>query len=142
MVFALGTARRMLPLVRRVVGDLLQAQRALAQLQPEKAALDRRRRTLDWPARSRRYQLREEIDAHEEDRLEALAELEAVLGLTLLDQETGRLGFPTLVNDRRAFFSWQPDEEGIDYWHFEGEKSRRLVPRSWMAAEPRPVHQS
>ncbi len=140
-VFALGTVRRMLPLVRRVVRDLLQARRILAQLQPEKAVLDRQRRSLAWPERSRRYQLREEIASQEELQQEAWAELEVVLGLVLLDPENGRVGFPTVINDRRAFFSWQPDEETVEHWHFDGETHRRQIPSAWSAAvDVRPVH--
>ena len=36
----------------------------LAALLPEQARLDREKNTLAWPARSRRYQLREEIASH------------------------------------------------------------------------------
>jgi hypothetical protein len=139
-VFALATAQRMLPLVRRVVRDILQSGQALARLQPEKAVLDRQRRTLAWPERARRYQLRDEIAVHEETQLDAVAELEGVLGVVLLDTETGRVGFPTIINDRRAFFSWEPGEDGVLYWHFASDETRRLIPASWSAAdEVRPV---
>jgi hypothetical protein len=139
--FSLVVARRMLPLVRRVVSDFLQAGQALARLHPEKDHLDRQRRTLAWPGRARRYQLREEIDALEQRRQDALIELEALLGVTLLDADVGRIGFPTTINDRRAFFSWQPGDESLAYWHFAGESTRRLIPSGWTAAaDVRPVH--
>jgi hypothetical protein len=141
-VFALGTARRMLPLVRHVVHDLVQARQVLARLQPEKATLDRQRRNLAWPERSRRYQLDEEIAVYEERLQDALAELEGVLGVVLLDADSGRVGFPTKINERQAFFSWQPSEEGLQYWHFAGDGTRRQIPTSWSAAvDVRPVRQ-
>jgi hypothetical protein len=132
---SLATARRMLPLVRRIVGDLLNARRRLAQLLPEQTRLDRLRRTLAWPERARRYQLREEVADQEQYLQDALAELE-VLGLALLEPAEGRVGFPAAVNDRRAFFLWQAGEETVRGWQFVGEFVSRPIPAAWLEAEP------
>jgi hypothetical protein len=129
-ILTLGVARRMLPLVRRVVNDLLHARANLTRLQPEQDRLHRQRRDLAWPERARRYQLREEIASHERELQQATAELTA-LGVALLDPAGGRVGFPTLVNDRRAFFSWKPGEEGLTHWQYAGESTLRLIPASW-----------
>src|SRR5437660_828817 len=96
-IFDLAGARRMLPLVRRIVGDVVCQQHELARLHPEQAQLDRERRTLPWPDRSRRYQLRDEIAALEAQLPLTLIELKE-LGVTLLDASTGRVGFVTAVN--------------------------------------------
>ena len=77
-----------------------------------------------------KYQVREEVAELERLLQEALAELE-VLGVILIDAE-GSIGFPTLVNDRKAFFSWRPGEEGIRSWHFAGESVCRPIPNSWL----------
>ena len=45
---------------------------------------------------------------------EARTELDD-LGVALVDGEAGQVGFPTIVNNRRAFFSWRADDEGIDF---------------------------
>jgi hypothetical protein len=129
----LGTARRMLPLVQRIVEDVLACQHGLAVLRPEQDGLDRSRRTLSWPKRARRYALREEIGELEQKHQQSLTELSA-LGVLLLSPDEGRIGFPTLVNNRQAFFSWQPGEEGVHHWHFEGETIRRTVPQAWLKA--------
>jgi hypothetical protein len=130
------TARRMLPLVRRIVDEIRSLHRRVGEMMLEKAILDKRRRSLAWPDRSRRYRLGEEIAAAECGLEEARAEL-ADLGLTLQDADDGRVGFPTRVNDRPAFFSWQPSEETVQFWHFAEEAVRRPVPLSWTsAAEP------
>src|SRR5262249_28406016 len=126
----------MLPLARRVVDDILTQRHRLAELLPEQDRLDRARRTLAWPDRLRRYNLREEIAGAEHHLLDALAELE-VLGLELVSAEEGRLGFPTIVDDRAAFFSWVPGEEDITYWHFAGERARRRIPASWSKSAER-----
>ncbi|HEX5272214.1 MAG TPA: DUF2203 family protein, partial [Gemmataceae bacterium] len=98
-VLTWAAANRMLPLVRRVVADVLDCQRRLALMHPEKDRLDRHRNDLSWPERARRYHLDEDIASDERALRAAFAELEA-LGVALLDVETGRVGFPTKVNKR------------------------------------------
>ncbi|HLJ91762.1 MAG TPA: DUF2203 family protein [Gemmataceae bacterium] len=131
--FNLATARRMLPLVQRIVSDVVSCRRLLIQIRPEQARLDRQRRTLAWPERSRRYQIQEEVSDADRRLQEAMAEL-AGLSIVLLDPEGGRIGFPTVVNNRQAFFSWQLGEEGITQWHFPEDDVRRPIPASWAKA--------
>jgi hypothetical protein len=126
----------MLPLIRRIVADLLHHRQHLARMNAEKGHLDRNRRSLDWPARSRRYQLQEEIAGADGDLRATLTELEG-LGVVLVDREAGQVGFPTFVNDRPACFSWRPGEEGLRYWHFADDAARHEIPVSWTRAEPR-----
>src|SRR5438046_2919765 len=78
------TARRMLPLVKHIIDDILGSRRALDRLQPEQDRLDRHRRELDWPGRQRRYQVREEVAAAEHSLQHALGELQG-LSVALLD---------------------------------------------------------
>jgi hypothetical protein len=127
----LATAQRMLPLVRRVVSDLLEANQQLAQLVPEQERLERQRRTLAWPQRQRRYQVGEEVAQWERALQDALAELE-VLGVTLLNPAEGRVGFPTMVNKRRAYFALRPGQESLRFWQFAGDTVLRPVPASWI----------
>jgi hypothetical protein len=131
VVLSLKTVQKMLPLVARIVDDLLDGQRALVRLHPEAEILDRRKRTLDWPSRQRRYRLKEEIAHIENGLLAARDELE-MLGVVLLDPESGRVGFPTIVNNRKAFFSWQQGENGLHSWHFEEETQCRPIPPAWL----------
>jgi hypothetical protein len=131
VVLSLETVQRMLPLVQRIVDDFLVSQQVRLRLEPEEQLLDRRKRTLDWPGRQRRYRLKDEV-AHAEGRMAAAVEELEMLGVVLLDGEIGRVGFPTMVNNRRAFFSWQPGEDGLRSWHFEGETQCRPIPPAWM----------
>lgn len=135
-VLSWTTATRMLGLVRSIVHDVLEAQQRIVQLQPEKTRLDRRRHSLAWPERSRRYQLEEEISRAERICEEAEAELDS-LGVALLGNPDGQVGFPTLVNDRRAFFSWRPGEATVQFWHFAGEGARRPIPAQWIKSDLR-----
>jgi hypothetical protein len=129
-VLNLGTARKMVPLVAHIVGEILDLHHRLRVLEPEQARLDSQRRTLDWPARSRRYQVRDEL-AHLESKLKAAREELEHLGVTLFDPAKGRVGLPTKVNGHRAFFSWMPGDEGLRFWHFVGEPTRRAIPANW-----------
>ena len=131
VVLTWDTACRMLPLVRHIVGDIVSRWQHLAQVQLEKERLDRHKRTLTWPERSRRYQLQEETAAGEKHLHEALTELQG-LGVALFSPAQGLIGFPTRVNERPAFFSWQPGEESLQFWHFEEGSERLPIPVHWM----------
>lgn len=131
IVFELPAAQRMLPLVRRIGDDILEANRALARLLPELDVLDRKRRHLEWPHRRRRYQLQEEVVLQEARLEDALAELE-VLGVLLLDPLEARLGFPTVVNNRRAYIVWRPGEMELRQWQFAGEATLHPIPANWL----------
>jgi hypothetical protein len=129
-------SRAMLPLVGRIARDIMAHHERLAQLRPELAHLERHRHTLDWPQRRRRYHLEEEVLALEKSLRSVIGELEA-LGVALLDPATGLVGFPTRVNDRSAYFSWKPGEEGLLTWNYAGDLVRRSVPEEWTQT-PRP----
>jgi hypothetical protein len=130
VVLTWTTSHRMLPLVQRIIGDILRHRQSLTGLLPEKTRLDKHRRALAWPERARRYQLQEEIAGLEHCLAEELAELD-VLGVALVDPEHGQVGFPTLVNNRKAYFSWRPGDSDLTSWHFAGENMRRPVPSTW-----------
>ncbi len=125
-----GASSAMLPLVGRVALDVQRHHQRLARLRPELARLERARLKLAWPQRSRRYQLQEEIVVAQAEFRTAVAELER-LGVALLDAGSGLVGFPTVVDDRRAFFSWQPGEESLGYWNFADDTERRPVQSDW-----------
>jgi hypothetical protein len=126
----LETACKMLTLVQRIVEDIVTSHQELTRLVPEQDRLDRHKRDLSWPERQRRYRVQEQIAAHERMLEEAGAEL-AGLGVCLLDAPAGQVAFPTVVNNRKAFFSWIRGEDGVHFWHYPGETNRRPVPASW-----------
>lgn len=125
-----GASQAMLPLVGRIVADIVAHHVRLMQLQPELQRLDQQRRILTWPQRSRRYAIQDELVSLDRALQENLAEL-TVLGVVLLDGSMGLIGFPTMVNDRKAFFSWKPGEASLDFWNFADEMVRHPVPESW-----------
>jgi hypothetical protein len=130
-VLSLTTVKKMLPLVQRVVEEIRNCQIALETLQAQEDALNRKKRTLAWPERQRRYRLQEEHARVENDLLAAREELD-VLGVMLLDLDLGRVGFPTMVNNRKAFFSWRLGEDNLHSWHFAEETQCRPIPPAWL----------
>ena len=125
----LPTARRMLPLVQRIVTDIVLDAEELDKYTFEQEGLDRNKTDLSWPERQRRYTLQGEV-ARLQTRLdEERRELDA-LGAVLVNRMQGHIGFPTVVHGRPAYFSWQLGEESVNYWHFDGESTRRPIPPS------------
>jgi hypothetical protein len=136
IVLDLPTVRRMLPLVRQIIADLLETQKSVTGLLWEQEGLDRNRSTLTWPERRRRYFLQDEVSRLEQRRKETVGELKG-LGVAVVDAAQGRVGFPTIVNTKPAYFSWQSGEEEVGFWHFAGdEERRRPIPVSWAKEAP------
>jgi hypothetical protein len=125
-----GAARNMLPLIRRIVRDIQECHKLYAQLLKEKTLLDGLRSKLSWRERKRRYDTQEDMLNLERQIADARGELDH-LGVVLLSESEGEVGFPTLVNDCRAFFVWHPSEETLEFWQFAGESIRRTIPIAW-----------
>jgi len=133
VVFDLTTARRMLPLVSRIVQDIQASRLAITALQPEQDRLDRHRRDLSWPERQRRYVVQEEIASAERHLHETLTELRR-LGLALLPEHEDEVGFPTELNGRKAYYLWRGGESDVANWNYAGETIRRTIPPEWVEA--------
>jgi hypothetical protein len=131
----LPTARQMLPLVRSIVRDIVDYRSQLSKLHPEQESLEKHRRELAWQERERRYHIDEEIKAAESAFKLAIAELKG-LGLALVDGDRGRVSFPTRINGREAVFTWQPDEDNVQYWNYDDEDLRRPIPNEWIPGTP------
>jgi hypothetical protein len=131
-------AKAMLPLVGRIADDLMTVTKRLDARRIERACLDDTRRGLTWPQRRRRYLLDEEIDKALSELRQIYQELEG-LGVEVLLPESGLVGFPTLVNQRRAYFSWKPGETDLTFWQYAGDLNRREIPADWIANPPRKI---
>lgn len=136
IVLDLPTVRKMLPLVRHIIAELLEVEQKAGSLLWEQEGLERNRRDLSWPERQRKYSLQDEISRLEHRRRDIIAEAKE-LGIQVLDIAHGRVGFPTIVNTRPAYFSWQIGEEDVNFWHFAGDDDRRrTIPVSWTKETP------
>jgi len=135
-LFELPTVLKMLPLVRQVASDLNTTRDELRKLHVEGDRLDRQRHDLSWPERRRRYSVHDSINDAERRVRSLVNELEN-LGVVVIDVSTAQLGFPTIVNNKLAFFSWLPGEESVGHWHYDDDFSRRRpVPEAWYKPLP------
>jgi|ERR1051325_3229955 hypothetical protein len=131
VVLSLTTVYKMLPLVQQIASDIVQGHKTIVRLLPEEEVLDRKRHSLDWPERKRRYEIKEELAKADKELEVAHAELRD-LGLVVLNELEGGIGFPTMVNNRRAFFSWRLGETSLQHWCFADEDAERPIPASWL----------
>lgn len=131
----LPTTRRMLPLVQRIVSDIVRDHGELNRFAFEQEGLDRDKRNLNWTERQRRYTLQGEVTRLQSRLEEERKELDR-LGAVLVSPTVGQVAFPTVINDQEAYFSWQLGEDGVLYWHFDGEATRRPIPPQWNDASP------
>lgn len=115
-LFTVDHANRTLPLVRRIVEDVVREhqrwQETISELDviavearsdvpdPRMVALERRAQ-----------QIAREIDAFQ-------AELES-LGIQLKDRRIGLIDFPSEMDGRRVLLCWRLDEPTVQYWHDE-----------------------
>jgi len=108
-LFTQQEAERALPLVRRIVADILETGRALRDL-PE-----------GDPA----------IPGHQDAMEALLLELDE-MGCYFKDWsfDVGLVDFPAVIDDQTVFLCWRSDESGLSWYHavLEGYAGRRPLP--------------
>jgi hypothetical protein len=129
-IMTLENAETMLPLASRVAEDLKVISSRVRLLRSEKNFYDKKKKKLNWKERRRAYEVTDELYFSELTLENITVELKAI-GVEPLIPELGLVGFPTLVNNRKAYFSWKPGEPCICYWNFSEELNRRPVPPTW-----------
>ena len=112
--FTVEQANRTLPLVRRIVEDIVQQHRlwrekfleldlVASSARPEDSA--ERAAQLEREAQS----LARDIDAFEREL--------ASLGIQLKDRRLGLIDFPSTMGDRRVLLCWRLGEPEVQFWH-------------------------
>ncbi len=110
--FTVEEANKTLPLVRRIVTDIVAAHSERTALIKEYGHLDHdlettkpRRQELD----ALLSELTDRINAH-------IDELEKI-GVVLKGFEPGLVDFYAMMEDREVFLCWKLGESQVDYWH-------------------------
>ncbi len=134
-LFLLSQAETMLPLVTHIAEDIQARWQRLLELEKEQNDLERRKRDLSWPERSRRYQVSDEITSEQAKLRDSVLELED-LNVILVDPIVGETAFPTQVQGRKAYFVWRVGAENVKWWCFANEPQRRVIPESWRKPTP------
>jgi hypothetical protein len=123
----LAAARNMLPLVSHIVADIQTRWNTLTRLEAEQVDLDRRRRQLGWPERSRRYAIIEELAYEQRQLQEAAFELEQI-NVQMVDPVQGEVAFPTVMNGRKAYFLWTLGSPDLTGWTYANDSTRHPLP--------------
>jgi hypothetical protein len=106
--FTLEEANRTLPLVGRIVRDIVQCHQEAMQMQIRLEAANRSRQ----PAGISHADLQRTLD-----RLGGYADELRALGVELKDPENGLVDFPSRHHGREIFLCWRLGEPAIAYWH-------------------------
>ena len=126
--FTVEEANNALPLVRRIVADVVRAYELLSEQAEDykdvRAVDDRTTEVEDRLNGLKRSMgvLSEEIETY-------VAEL-AEIGCEMKDLKTGLVDFPSLMDGRRVFLCYELGEERVEFWHelTEGYAGRKPLP--------------
>ena len=115
-LFTVEQANRTLPLVRKIVADIVSLHQRWRQtiVALDDVALAQRANEPN----DRGEQLEREAQALAREIDECQRELEA-LGILLKDRRQGLVDFPTLMGGRRVLLCWRLGEPEIQFWHEE-----------------------
>ena len=112
--FSPAEASKTLPLVKKIVNDILKCGRQLQELYDTDAD-------------------RDSIESKTKELEELTAEVEA-LGCEYKDWnfEIGLVDFPSLIDGEDVYLCWKSDEPGLMYYHGvnEGFAGRKLIPKT------------
>ena len=108
--FSLEQANRSLPLVKRVVGDIVQTHALAMKLQQE---VERQTSGKAAPSLKTMQQQLDTCMNRLEDFVDELSEI----GCELKDYQTGLIDFVGKHEGRDVYLCWKLGEERITYWH-------------------------
>jgi hypothetical protein len=128
--FSHEQARSMLPLLRLIVADISLSHRELTD---RRSHLRRMLRSHQGKARYQVYdqeivEMQKELADEARHLDDYISELER-LGVILRSAHEGIVDFPTSIDDRRAFFTWQMGQDDVSdfHWHDESTAERRRL---------------
>lgn len=115
-LFTVDHANRTLPLVRRIVEDIVREHRRWQEKIVELDLLVSGARA-DMPD-ARAVALEREVQTIARDIDQFQGELET-LGIQLKDRRIGLIDFPSEMDGRRVLLCWRLGEPSVQYWHDE-----------------------
>ena len=116
-ILSLNETNRMLPLLRRIVGDIMDHWNLIISKRAELEALE----TLpdegpNSPQNGTLHEVKQELNAMIDKINQYIKEVEG-LGCFVEEFKRGIINFPTLYHGRKVFLCWHPGEEGVLHWH-------------------------
>lgn len=115
--FTASEATEMLPLVRRIVADMVEVSRSIESQREQLRGIDSIGETIEDPAYQEELSDVRSTLAEDEKRLAAcMGELTA-LGLSAHLPIDGSVDFPAVLNRRSVCLCWRPGDDEVLYWH-------------------------
>jgi hypothetical protein len=120
--FTIKSATKMLPLLSRIVADMLRLDKSIRAQRNQLRDIDRLEATID----RKNYQeelsdIRSSLEDDQREFAACLSEL-ATLGVSPHLPFDGSIDFPAELNRRHVRLCWQPGDEKVEYWHEPGEQ--------------------
>ena len=121
-IFSVQQANRSLPLVERIVQDVLETSRKVRDCQEQFESLQSKSDSKQ--AESAMLELSKARELYRKFCQEL-----STLGCNLSDEVSGTVDFPAVVNGRGVILSWRPGESEVSHWHDPGQgpSERRLL---------------
>ena len=128
-LFSIEQARAMLPLLRLIVTDISLSHRELTE---RKSNLRRMLRRNEGKARFQIYdseitEIQEDLKNETSHLENYVSELEQ-LGVILRSAHDGIVDFPTVIDDRPAYYTWQMEQQDIVDFHRADETTADRKP--------------
>lgn len=122
--FTVEQANRTLPLLRRIVHDIVMTYRTWQQVVREFEVVAAESRA-DRPS-ARAEELQAEVQRHARDIQGFISEIQE-LGVEFKGFELGLVDFPSEMDGRLVYLCWKLGEDSVKYWHeiesgFEGRQ--------------------
>jgi hypothetical protein len=123
LTYTPARATKTLPLVRRVVKDLLNLRVVMDQQQMQLDGFDQLGETINQAAyRDELADVEKTLTAEKEKWQLYINEL-AAIGVTHHIPFDGTIDFPAILNRRPIRLCWRPGDEAVEYWHEVDESS-------------------
>ena len=120
-LISIEEANRMLPLLRRIVGDITRNWEQIiykrTELECLEKGVDSAGSNLSTEERNSSLQgLKQELNALIDRINNYIREVED-LGCFVEEFKRGIINFPSLYNGRKVFLCWKPEEDSVGHWH-------------------------
>lgn len=128
-IFDFADARAMLPLVRRIVDEWIEAAARQRRLERQR---DELADSKNWDDRRRQFAIADDLAHATSDCRRLRGELRQLGGM-LFRNRIGQVAFPSIVNGSLAFFVYLPDDQDIYHWRYRDQPKLRSIPETWYA---------
>ena len=115
-ILALDETNRMLPLLRRIVHDIMEHWNMIIAKRAELESLEKEKGGDDDATQAQFHEVKQELNAMIDRINQYIKEVE-VLGCFVEEFKRGIVNFPSLYHGRKVFLCWHPGEDRVSYWH-------------------------